>query len=786
MPGGKRRNARGGRAHDDPARAAGRGARIPGLTELARLYGIQPTYVDASEQRRAATPEGLLALLHALGAPVGGPGDVRDALKQRRDSDWRTPTDPVHLAWDGRPLPMELRLPADRADSRAECTLTLEQGDARVWATRLADLDVAAEHGEGAQRFVAKRLPLPSPLPAGYHQLLIEGIGTPAETLLISAPKRAYGPDAREWGVFLPLYSLRSRRSLGIGDLTDMAALARWVGELGGSAMATLPLFAAFLDEPFEPSPYAPASRLFWNELYLDLEAAPGLENAPGAREILQSRAFRRAARKEVLADIVDYRRVADLKGRVLAELAAAFDTDDARFQSFLARRPRLPRYAAFRAATRRYAKPWSQWPAAARDGRFAEGDLDPADLRYHMYAQFAMDEQLAALAQMGRRGEAPGERSAAPGERRGDRALDAEREIAGGRDGATAGGGHPASGKTAGARPGPSRHPALPPSDAPAAGLYLDIPLGVSRDGYDVWANRALFPDGVSAGAPPDALFSGGQDWGFPPMHPEELRRTGYRYFVDSLRTVMPFAGTLRFDHVMSLHRLYWIPRGFGARDGTYVRYRPEEFYAILSLESHRHRTRIVGEDLGTVPQEVRAHMGRHHIARMYVMQYEGNPKAKPPVRAVTPGSVASLNTHDMPTFAGFWTGADIEDRRELGLTDQRHLKGEHRDREKLRRAMASFLTDEGWLEGPADRPDVLRAALEFLSSGDAWLTLASLEDLWGETRPQNMPGTAEERPNWRRRAGPSLEQMQDDPAVAGILRTIDRIRRESRTDHG
>ncbi len=762
--------------------APSRSGRIPGLAQLARLYGVQPYYYDVARQRRAAGPEALLALLRALGAPVERPADVRGALERRREESWTTPADPVHLAWHGRPLPLKLRLPVARADVRARCTLTLEDGDARVWSARLADLEVEAEH-EG--RFLAKRLPLPSPLPPGYHRLRVDGIGDPAETLIIAAPRRAFGPPAREWGAFLPLYSLRSQRSPALGDLGDLSELAAWIGSLGGSAIGTLPLFAAFLDaevRPFEPSPYAPATRLFWNELYLDLERAPGLADAPAARELLGSAAFRHAVRREARRELVDYRQLPGLKRRVVAQLAAAFDRADPAFRRFRERHPRLDEYARFRAAVLRQGTPWREWPAPLRDGRIRAGDVDPADVRYHEYAQFAMDAQLGELAHAGRGEDVDRRRGAGRFEtdagtrRHGDTGKRRQRRDPGG-------------------RPVPaSPRPRVPVSaeereDSDGrrpASLYLDIPLGVHRDGYDVWANRGLFPDRISAGAPPDALFGGGQDWGFPPLHPEELRRTGYRYFVDSLRTVMPFAGALRFDHVMSLHRLYWIPEGFGAREGTYVRYPAEELYAILALESHRHRTRIVGEDLGTVPQEVRAQMGRHHIARLYVLQYEANPGETPPVHAVVPDSVASLNTHDMPPFRGFWEGADIEDRQDLGLIDGAGARAERAARAELCARLASFLTAQGWLAGSADERAVLQAALAYLSAGDDWLTLAGLADLWGEDRPQNVPGTAEERPNWRRRARLTLDEMKSDPAVEGILRTIDRIRRDARHDHG
>jgi hypothetical protein len=126
---------------------------------------------------------------------------------------------------------------------------------------------------------------------------------------------------------------------------------------------------------------------------------------------------------------------------------------------------------------------------------------------------------------------------------------------------------------------------------------LYLDFPLGVNRDGYDVWRERAIFALDADGGAPPDGLFIKGQNWGFPPLHPEALRRQGYRYYIQCLRHHLRYAGLLRLDHVMGLHRSYWIPRGFAACEGVYVHHRPDEFYAIVSLESHRQRTQIAGE---------------------------------------------------------------------------------------------------------------------------------------------------------------------------------------------
>ncbi|MBX6363412.1 MAG: 4-alpha-glucanotransferase [Gemmatimonadetes bacterium] len=698
------------------------GARVAGLAELSRLYGVRAAYRDAAGRPRRAGAEAVLAILRALGAPVERPGDVRAALRERRRELWGELAPPVHVAWDGRASAVELRLPASRADAPLRATLRLEDGDVRGWRVALGDAAVVAQRTVEGERVVAKRIELPGPLPPGYHHLRLEGAGRTAETLVVSAPTRAYGEGGHEWGIFLPLYALRSRRSLGIGDLTDLGELARWTGERGGAVVATLPLFSAFLGQPFDPSPYAPVSRLFWNEIFADPERAPELERAPAARELLASPRFRAEARRLAQGELVDYHAVAALKRRVLEELARAADPDAPAFRAFVECAPRLHDYARFRAATRRLQKPWPAWPEALREGRIGPGDVAAEEVRYHEYVQFLMDRQLTALA-------------TADGTRR--------------------------------------------------ARLYLDIPVGVHRHGFDTWCERALFPEDVCAGAPPDLFFTGGQNWGFPPTNPETLRRSRYRYFIDSLRAVMPFAGVLRFDHVMALHRLYWIPPGFPATEGAYVHYRAEELFAILSLESHRHRTRVVGEDLGTVPRAVRVAMGRHNVSRMYVLQFEVYPDARPTVRRPPRNAVASLNTHDLAMFAAFLEGADIEERRALGLTGEAEARAEAEMRHRQVVELARFLTTRGFLQGTPTPPRMLDASLKFLGSSPAWLLLLNLEDLLGEMRPQNLPGTGPERPNWRRRARLPLEEIEHDPDAVAVIETVDRRRREQRTDH-
>ncbi|HMJ89798.1 MAG TPA: 4-alpha-glucanotransferase, partial [Candidatus Acidoferrum sp.] len=303
---------------------------------------------------------------------------------------------------------------------------------------------------------------------------------------------------------------------------------------------------------------------------------------------------------------------------------------------------------------------------------------------------------------------------------------------------------------------------------------FYLDLPLGVNPDGYDIWANPSLFVSGASVGAPPDAFFTKGQDWGFQPLHPRHNRDEGYRYVIDYLRFQMRHTGLLRLDHVMGLHRLWWIPRGASAADGAYVRYNAEELYAILCLESHRHQTMLVGENLGTVPPEVNRSMKRHGLRQMYVAQYEEQPNAKQPLCEPPPGCVASVNTHDMPMWAAHWTGLDIADRRQLGLLTAKEASEEANRRAELRKVVERFLRREKLLTGNADAQKVLAALLKFLARSKAELVLVNLEDLWLETEPQNTPGTSTERVNWKRKARCSIDELRLRNDVTQLLRFV------------
>jgi 4-alpha-glucanotransferase len=303
-----------------------------------------------------------------------------------------------------------------------------------------------------------------------------------------------------------------------------------------------------------------------------------------------------------------------------------------------------------------------------------------------------------------------------------------------------------------------------------------------VHPSGFDPWWQRHAFATGVTGGAPPDAFFAGGQNWWFPPLHPEGLRDDGYRYLIAQLRQAFRHADAARVDHIMGLDRLFWLPDGSDDGEGAYVRYRNEEMRAVVALEASRSGTTVVGEDLGTVPDRVRAAMAHDRMLRSWVFQFETSPTD--PVPSSPERSLASWGTHDLPHFAAYWRGADIDDRQRSGAVDAATADAERAEREANRVALqAAWHLTTGGTEraAPIDETlDLLRGCLGYLAAGDALLMLVDLEDLWLELEPQNRPGTGPEAPNWRLRAALTLEEARRDDGVAGLLAHVDRARRE------
>jgi len=719
----------------------------PKLEQLAEECGVSTFYVDMQKHRHQAEVDSVLAVLGALGVELPSLSDVPNALAEQQLRKLQRGTEPVVVAWDREAIELDLTLPAGKNMNRLRCQLVLEDGsDGSVETTNLGDLPARRSSCGG---FATYRLRLAERPGIGYHRLVIEAGKHRFSSHLICAPRRSYEADVierRSWGCFLPVYAIRSERNWGAGDFEDLRRLVEWTGQQGGKVVGTLPLLAAFLDEPFEPSPYAPASRLAWNEFYVDVAKVPELAKCRAAADLIGSAGFQDELAKLRATDLVDYRRVMELKRQVIELLAGAFFTEPAsarhhEFQQFLAEHPHVGDYAAFRATYETRHEAWQQWPERLRGGKLREGDYDQRSKQYHLYAQWIATSQLESLV------------------------------------------------------------------DSARGGLYLDLPLGVRADGFDVWSAPNDYACDATAGAPPDAMWTQGQDWSFPPLHPERIRDDGYRHVRDYLVHHLRLAKLLRIDHVMQLHRLYWIPSGMQANQGVYVRYRADEFYALLSLESHRCQTTLIGENLGTVEAAVNEAMARHNMKSMYVVQYEiaeaagesetadDDPQA--PARGdaadvgqspagqtclswVPQGAMASLNTHDMPTFAAWWQGQHVRMRQDLGLLDAAGASEEYAALEQMKAQLTEWLRAERWLiDERGDVEAVLTAILKFLAQSEARVVLVNLEDMWLETEPQNVPGTGPELPNWKRKAALDFDDFRERADVLNRLATVNKLRR-------
>jgi 4-alpha-glucanotransferase len=392
-------------------------------------------------------------------------------------------------------------------------------------------------------------------------------------------------------------------------------------------------------------------------------------------------------------------------------------DTEPGELASFRARNPCADDYARFRAIVARRGA-WGEWPDRLRARDVRDGDYDPAEARYHLYVQWLAERQLTALKER---------------------------------------------------------------AESRGVGLYLDLPLGVHPDGYDVWRERELFATRASAGAPPDSLAAAGQDWGFPPLHPEAGRMERHRYLIACIRNHLRFARVLRIDHVMQLHRMFWVLGG-DARRGVYVRYPAEELYAIVCLESSRARAVVVGEDLGTVPRAVRQGMKRHGLPGMYVAQFELTDREDGQElvpRPVPPGALASIGTHDTPTFAGWWQARDVEIRGEMEQLTAGEVSAERAGRAEMRSKLVAGLGLDREPGGADAAAAVHQELLCRMGRSEAGLVLATMEDLWLEPEPQNVPGTLRAE-NWRRPASRPIDALAQ-PAVAAQLDALNESREES-----
>lgn len=686
--------------------------RVARLRRLARLHGIQTSYFNVHGERVRAAEDTLEALLAALGIHISTELE-RDPAGMSRP--WPLHIiEPVIVAWDGVFSSVDVNY---SGSSRCTPEFHIVTEDGHTIGLRAAELHShdALQTGTEPGDVTTSRFGLSHEVPPGYHRLICRLDGHESASLLISAPRHCYSgasKQERAWGLFAPLYALKSDTDWGAGSYGELQSLVDFTASEGGHLVGTLPLLPCFYKADSEPSPYLPMTRLYWSEFYVDVTRIPFLKDCPEAMRLLESHGFLASLDAARRSRLVDYVEVQRLKRQMLTCLwrhAAERDVLRTSLARHLVSHPQLPRYASFRAASEQFDKPWQDWPKQSQDGDLAGVLVNEEAVGYHEFVQWLADSQMN------------------------ETVLNAQ-----------------------------SR----------GVGLYLDLPVGVHPNGYDTWHERDSFVPGVATGAPPDSVFTNGQKWGSPPLHPEAIRLSGYDYVRRYLQHHMRAAQVLRVDHVMGMHRIFSIPDGFPPDRGTYLRYRPEEMYAILSLESHRNRTIVIGEDLGTVPQEVRRSMASHRLNRMFVLYYEmdGFTEGRPP--SIPADCMASINTHDMPPFQSMWQGVDIRTQEEVGVLSYKAVPSAQRRRTRAKQQLLEALESVcPRIREAEDAHSVLGCVLRWLGRSRARFVMVNIEDLWLETEQQNIPGVGDRHPSWRSKAARRLEDLPYDVQVKSGL---------------
>ena len=573
-------------------------------------------------------------------------------------------------------------------------------------------------------------------VPESTLRALLVELGPLASDPVAAAPGRCFLPDAlktgaRLWGPAVQLYALRSERNWGIGDFGDLPRLIEHWAARGAGFVGLNPLHALFPHDPERASPYSPSSRLALNVLYIDVEAIEEFGACDAARSLARSAPFRDRLGALRNAPLVDYAGVASAKFEVLELLYAHFrehslrrHTQRARdFREFQARgTEQLRRHALYEALQEHFyaadaaAWGWPAWPAEYRDPESAAvaGFCAERSERVEYFEYL----QWQAAQQL--------ERAAARCE-----------------------------------------------SLGVALGLYLDIAVSVDRGGAEAWANQDHYALGASVGAPPDAYNLNGQDWGLPPP----LRANRHELFARTLREAMRYAGVVRIDHVMGLARLYCVPRGATAREGAYVSYDLDRMLATLALESERNRCMVIGEDLGTLPDGLRPVLGRAGVLSYRVLYFERERSGEfAPPAAYPQAALATVSTHDLPTLAGWWSGTDLEWREKLSLfptEEQRRAQFDERDADRARLARALEID-----AASANTDALALAAHRYLARSPALLLAVQLEDALGVAEQANLPGTAVEHPNWRRKLPEPLEKMEHDARLDALGNALGRER--------
>jgi 4-alpha-glucanotransferase len=737
------------------------------LSQLAEQVGIAVDYHDIAGTRHVTSDETKRAILTAMGFRVDSEEALSTSLREWEERGWRQPCEPVLVIREGQ------------SGAKLVCCLDLDdgkEGTAQLHWDLHDEGGAAVQKGEvgpglvpGEVRFLDGRrhvridLPVPEDLPIGYYDMTIRGDGLIgrgfATTRLIVAPRHCYVPlifqgNFRLWGLALQLYSLSSDRNWGCGDFTDLGKIVSWAGEtLGAGVIGLNPLHALRNRAPHHVSPYSPLSRLYLNDLYIDLERLPEFWGSDDAQRQYRSPEFQTKLKAWRENRQVGYDGISAAK-RSMLDLAYRQFLKEAYTGEEPDLKPHTPRgcllerfiqsegeplelFAIFQAIEeeRQMLQPqssaWPDWPKQLLSPGVAVreyGRRHRKRVRFYQYVQWVAAEQLSELKRLTGRIPMP-------------------------------------------------------------IGLYHDLALGVAGTGADAWIYQQVLALAVDCGAPPDPLGPEGQNWGLPPVDPHRLRANRYDMFIRLLRNNLRFGGAIRLDHVMSLFRLFWIPQGQPASTGTYVHYPFEDLLAITALESVRAKAVVIGEDLGTVPDWVRDQLNHAKILSYRVFYFERTRDGSWKTPDEYPAqALAVVGTHDLPTATGYWSGEDLRVRAGLGgFADEAARRKAWDEREREKGMILGVLKREGLLPDgvtedvasvPEMTPALCRAIHVYLARTPSWIVIANLEDGLGELSQTNVPGTVESHPNWSRKYSLQVDELIRDEQLCQLADALRSVR--------
>jgi 4-alpha-glucanotransferase len=698
------------------------------LMRTALEQGINREYWDIFGHRHGVSPEVQKSILEALGIDASTQETLDAGRRERFRQQAAMVLPPTIVIGVERVVPVTLQA----SGNGTLCyEIALEAGGQIAGSLDVSQLPLHRELSLEAEHWRVYELRLPAELPLGYHMLEISLNGRVCgQAHLIICPERAYLPErlqsgGRTVGLNITLYGLRSDRNWGCGDFTDLKALIDWAArELGVSLIGLNPLHALHNRFPYNTSPYLPQSIFYKNFIYIDVESVPEFSTSDMAQKLARSSRIQEHLTCLRHSEFVEYEKVDAVKRHFLKVLFRSFPRHSERSRAFEAYCERegemLDKFALYCALDEILHKQdrnrwtWRDWPEEYQrpdtDACRAFAQRHQRTIEFYKYVQFVLEEQLAA----------------------------AEKHAK-------------AKGLT--------------------SGLYHDMALATDRYGSDLWAYRNYYVDRCRVGAPPDDFSPHGQDWAFPPPNGEAHWRDGFRLFRESVRKIVRHGGALRIDHVMRLFRLFWIPDGVEAVHGAYVRDRATDLMHILALESVRSENIVVGEDLGTVTDEIREMLSRFGILSYRLFYFEKHRDGSFKASAEYPKqALVASTTHDLPTMAGFWTFRDIEARRAAGLADEQGWHNQMADRRAEKQRMLDRLHQEGLL--PLDYPPdadkipeldgpLHNAIIGFLAQVPSMILLLNQEDLTKETEQQNLPGSTDQYPNWRRKMKFTLEEL-------------------------